>query len=46
MTFSTNQKNTDRQERKGVFKNKNRVTGAKVNIQKRNIKYIYTQKFS
>ena len=26
MTFSTNQKNTDRQERKGVFKNKNRVT--------------------
>ena len=45
MYYSTNQKSTDRQERKGVVKNKNGVAEAKVNIQK-NIKCIYTQKFS
>ena len=42
MHYSTNQKNIDRQERKGVLKNKTSVTGAKANIQKGNINiYIY-----
>ena len=42
MHYSTNQKNIDRQERKGVLKNKTGVTGAKANIQKGNINiYIY-----
>ena len=41
MHYSTNQKNTDPQEKKFVLKNKNGTTEAKVNIQKGNIRYIY-----